>query len=106
VRGHARSGHDAHDAIPQLPLGHAGAELLHLARELEARHVGGHTRGRGVEAAALERVGAVEPRRRDGHADLAGAGISDDDVADLEDLGAAMLTDPDCTCVDAHGAYA
>ena len=83
---------DAHHAVARLEAPGARAERGDLTGELEPRDVGRRPRRRGVGAAALEDVGAVDPRRPDPDEHLARARL---EVRVLGDGELAALADRD-----------
>src|SRR6185312_15189442 len=81
------------DAVADLEIGDAGAELFDDPRRLIAEH-GGHRHR--VDAAAIVGVDEIEADRGLANACLARAGLADLDLFPAQDFGAAGLVDTDC----------
>ena len=60
------------------------ADRLDDARELHARDVGGNAGRRGIEAGALQQIGAVQSGAVDPHDHAVGAGLRDGPLGDLQ----------------------
>jgi hypothetical protein len=84
---------DAEDALPRPPRPHLVARLIDLARELKPRNVGGRARRRGVVAAPLQQVCAVQPRGAHAHAHAVGQSPRPLDLAHLKRLHAPVRGD-------------
>jgi hypothetical protein len=97
VFGLAASAGDAHDAPARFQAQGHGADGYYFAREFEAGDVGGRTGRRGVVAASLENIGAVEARSVDADEYLVTAGQSGiRQLAYRENLWSTCLGDYNC----------
>ena len=87
----------AHHAIPGAPAGRAGPRGVHLAGVFHSGDVGGPPRRRGVLAATLVDVGAVQARRANPDADLTRPGNRVGPLGEREDLRPAGGGIDDCS---------
>jgi hypothetical protein len=92
--GVAAAAHDPHHALPDLSLG-ALPERFDRPAELESGDVLRPARRRRILPAALDEIGAVEPRRGDPDADFALPRSGERDLGELEDFRSARLADDD-----------
>ncbi len=81
--GLSAAGHDRHHAIARFEAAGAAAAGHDLARELEARDVGGCVRRRGIVAGELHHVGAVEAGGADADEQLPVLGLGIRVLGDL-----------------------
>jgi hypothetical protein len=95
---HRAAAHDSHHAVAGLPCADRIADRLDDARELEARHVRRNAGGRRIETTALQAIGAVESGGGHLDHDLRRFGVWQLDLAELEHLGSAGLTNANRFC--------
>ncbi len=90
-----RLGHDA-DRVTDGDSGHARPDGFHDAGGLGAQARGGQHRVVVVPAGAQEHLAPVEAERVDAHPHLAGTGLTDLHVREVEHLGTAKLVEQHC----------
>jgi predicted Ser/Thr protein kinase len=105
VCGHGAAADDGHDAIAGRERGDAGADGGHGAGELEAGDVGGDACRRGVEAHALEDIGAVQAGGGHLDEDLGPGGRPRVDLAEIEHCFVAGLADAHRSCHGPDGSW-